>query len=141
MTRPVGYAERLECREVHAEHDTSRRITGGSKMTIAVTGASGHLGRLAVLRLLETQPAENIIALVRDASMAADLAGRGVQVRVASYDDMPALQKALAGVDRLLLVSGSETGRRVQQHKNVIERVGRHAARAGARVTGSRLRS
>ena len=90
-------------------------------MKIAVTGASGHLGRLAVQDLLETQPAGNIIALVRDAAKAADLAARGVQVRVAAYDDFPAVKAALAGVDKLLLVSSSEIGQRFPQHKNLID--------------------
>lgn len=90
-------------------------------MKIAVTGATGHLGRLAVQGLLETQPAEDIVALVRDAAKAADLAAQGVQVRVAAYDDSPALQAALAGVDKLLLISSSEVGRRFTQHKTVID--------------------
>jgi NAD(P)H dehydrogenase (quinone) len=90
-------------------------------MKIAVTGATGQLGRLAVQDLLDTQPARNIIALVRDAAKAADLAARGVQVRVAGYDDGPALQAVLAGVDKLLLVSSSEVGQRFTQHKTVID--------------------
>lgn len=90
-------------------------------MRIAVTGATGHLGRLVVQELLKSQPAQEIIALVRDATKAADLAAQGVQVRVASYDDPAALVSALAGVDKLLFISSSEVGRRVQQHKNVID--------------------
>lgn len=90
-------------------------------MTIAVTGATGHLGRLAVDALLArgVQPAD-LVAVVRDAAKAADLAARGVQVRVADYTDSAALDAALAGVDRLLLISGSEVGQRVAQHTNVI---------------------
>ena len=88
----------------------------------AVTGATGHLGRLAVLALLERGvPAEDVIAVVRDASKAQPLAERGVQVRVADYDDAAGLRAALAGVDRLLLVSGNEVGQRERQHRNVVE--------------------
>lgn len=90
-------------------------------MTIAVTGATGHLGRLVVESLLEKVPAAEVVAVVRDRSKAQDLADRGVDVRVASYDDRTALDAALAGVDRLLLVSGNEFGRRTEQHRNVIE--------------------
>jgi NAD(P)H dehydrogenase (quinone) len=90
-------------------------------MRIAVTGATGHLGHLVVQDLLKSTPAQDIVAIVRDASKAADLAAQGVQVRVAPYDDPPALRAALAGVDRLLLISSSEVGRRVQQHQNVID--------------------
>jgi NAD(P)H dehydrogenase (quinone) len=96
-------------------------LEGGISMRIAVTGATGHLGRLAVQGLLDMQPAGNIVVLVREATRAADLAAQGVQVRVATYDDAPALRAALAGVDKVLLVSSSEVGRRIQQHKNVID--------------------
>ena len=91
-------------------------------MTIAVTGATGHLGRLVVAALLDrgTDPSD-VVAVVRDASKAADLAARGVQVRVADYADRDALAAALGGVDKLLLISGSEMGQRVAQHANVIE--------------------
>jgi NAD(P)H dehydrogenase (quinone) len=90
-------------------------------MTIAVTGATGHLGRLVIQDLLETQPPKSIVAIVRDEAKAADLAEKGVLVRVADYDDAAALQAALVGVDKLLLISSSEVGRRFPQHKNVID--------------------
>ena len=88
---------------------------------ITVTGATGQLGRLVVTGLLEAGvPASEVTALVRDPAKAADLAGRGVAVVVADYIDPAALQQALAGTDRLLLVSGSEVGQRVAQHTNVV---------------------
>jgi NAD(P)H dehydrogenase (quinone) len=90
-------------------------------MKIGVTGATGHLGRLVIQGLLERQPANDIIAIVRNEAKAADLAKAGVQVRVANYDDPASLQKALAGVEKLLLISSSEVGRRFPQHKNVID--------------------
>ncbi len=90
-------------------------------MKTAVTGATGHLGRLAVQELLKTQPAGDVVALVRDAAKAADLAAQGVQVRVMTYEDFPAVKAALAGVDRLLMISASEVGKRFPQHKNVID--------------------
>jgi len=91
-------------------------------MTIAVTGATGNLGRPTIAALLERGvAAADIVAVVRDAAKAADLAAQGVQVRVADYDDVDALRAAFAGVDKLLLVSGSEIGRRVPQHTNVVE--------------------
>ncbi|MGW0176694.1 SDR family oxidoreductase [Rhodococcus sp. NPDC003322] len=90
-------------------------------MTIAVTGATGHLGRLTVDALLARGAAPaDLVAVVRDADKAADLAAKGVQVRVADYSDPAALEAALAGVDKLLLISGSEIGQRVPQHTNVI---------------------
>jgi NAD(P)H dehydrogenase (quinone) len=89
---------------------------------IAVTGATGHLGRLVVTGLLDAGvPAAEVVAVVRTPERAADLAERGVQVRRADYTDAAALGSALQGVDRLLLVSGSEVGQRVPQHTNVLQ--------------------
>ncbi|WP_168703125.1 SDR family oxidoreductase [Gordonia paraffinivorans] len=91
-------------------------------MTIAVTGATGQLGGLVIGELLERGVAPgDIVAVVRDEAKAADLAAKGVQVRVAAYEDPTALRTAFEGVDKLLLISGSEVGRRVPQHTNVIE--------------------
>ncbi|WP_040884318.1 SDR family oxidoreductase [Janibacter sp. HTCC2649] len=90
--------------------------------TILVTGATGQLGRLAIDSLLArgTAPGD-VVALVRDPAKAADLADRGVQVRVGTFEDPASLDAALAGVDRVLFISGSEVGQRVAQHQNVID--------------------
>lgn len=90
-------------------------------MKFGVTGATGQLGRLVVQELLHTQGAGDIVAIVRSAEKAADLAAQGVDVRVAAYDDPAALRKALAGVDKLVFISGNEVGRRIEQHRNVID--------------------
>lgn len=91
-------------------------------MTVyGVTGGSGALGRLAVRELLARGvAAHDVVALARTPSKAADLIALGVQVRTADYGDLRAQTAALAGVDRLLLVSSSEAGRRVAHHTNVI---------------------
>ncbi|WP_433660037.1 SDR family oxidoreductase [Nocardia sp. CA-128927] len=98
-------------------------------MTVAVTGASGQLGRLVVQALLR-EGATPVVAIVRDPQKVTDLAEQGVDVRQASYDDADSLDRALAGVDRVLLVSGNEFGARVAQHTNVI----RAAERAGVEL-------
>jgi len=93
-------------------------------VTLAITAATGQLGRLVVDALLERLTAEaahTVVAIVRDAAKAVDLAERGVTVRVASYEDGPAMEDALAGVDRLLLISGSDVGNRAKQHATVID--------------------
>jgi NAD(P)H dehydrogenase (quinone) len=91
-------------------------------MTLLVTGASGHLGRLVVESLLDRgTSASDIVATARKPETLADLAERGVEVRRADYDDPSSLDAAFAGVDRLLLVSSSEVGQRVAQHANVIQ--------------------
>ncbi|MET9915868.1 SDR family oxidoreductase [Streptomyces sp. NPDC006435] len=89
-------------------------------MSIVVTGATGALGRLVVEELLATVPASGIAAVVRDAEKAAPLAGRGVELRVADYDRPETLKDAFRAGDRVLLISGSEVGRRVPQHTAVI---------------------
>lgn len=88
---------------------------------IAVTGATGHLGHLAVEQLLACDVAAgDIVAVVRTPARADDLAARGVQVRHGDYDRPDTLAAALVGVDRLLLVSGTDLGRRTGQHAAVI---------------------
>ena len=92
---------------------------------IALTGATGHLGRIVIDDLLAAGvPAAEIVAVVRNRDKAADLTAAGVTVRVADYADREALTSALDGVERLLLISGSEPGKRIPQHLNVL-----HAAK------------
>ena len=89
---------------------------------IAITGATGQLGRLVITDLLTAgTPAASIVAVVRSAAKAEDLAAQGIQVRVADYGQRDALTAALSGVEKLLLISASEPGVRVPQHQNVIE--------------------
>ncbi|WP_423147995.1 SDR family oxidoreductase [Rubrolithibacter danxiaensis] len=95
-------------------------------MKIAITGATGQLGRLVVNKLKEKLLAENSVALVRSPEKAADL---GVEVRKADYDHPETLEPALNGIDTLFLISASEVGKRIVQHKNIIEA----AKRAGTK--------
>ncbi|GAB2819283.1 SDR family oxidoreductase [Actinocorallia aurea] len=89
--------------------------------TYGVTGATGHLGRLVVRALLgRGVPPADVVAIARTPENAADLRELGVVVRQGDYDRPETLTDALAGVDRLLLVSGNELGTRVQGHRNVI---------------------
>lgn len=89
---------------------------------IAITGATGHLGRHTIQALLDQGvPARQLIALVRDPGKAADLAAQGVQVRQADYHQPQTLRTALQGVQNLLLISSSDLNDRVGQHRHVIE--------------------
>ncbi|MEN4574924.1 SDR family oxidoreductase [Pantoea agglomerans] len=88
---------------------------------IAVTGATGQLGRFVIDALLKKVPAGEIVAAVRTPAKAADLAALGVIVRQADYGQPETLEAAFAGLDKLLLISGSEVGQREAQHKAVIE--------------------
>lgn len=90
-------------------------------MSIIVTGATGHLGRLAVEALLARGvPAEHIVATGRRIDTLTDLQQRGVTVRRANYTDPASLRAAFAGAEKLLLVSSSEVGQRLPQHRNAI---------------------
>src|ERR1700684_2184733 len=91
-------------------------------MTIAVTGATGPVGRHAVEALLARGvPSVQIIAVGRDQGKLGQLRELGVTVRSADYNDPASLRAAFAGVDRLLFVSGSEVGQRIAQHQAVVD--------------------
>lgn len=91
-------------------------------MTIVVTGATGHLGRLAVEALLARGvAASDILATGRRPEALAELAGQGVQIRASDYTDPGSLRAVFDGADKLLLVSASEIGQRVAQHRNAID--------------------
>lgn len=87
----------------------------------AVTGASGQLGRLVLADLLDKVEPAQIVALVRDPAKLSDLAALGVSVRAFDYAQSETLAPALAGVERLLLISSSEVGQREAQHRAVID--------------------
>ena len=86
-------------------------------MTVAITGATGQLGRLTIAKLKTLLPEDQIVALARSPEKA-DL---GVETRAFDYDRPETLAPALAGVERLLLISSSEVGKRAPQHRAVIE--------------------
>jgi len=91
-------------------------------MSYVVTGATGHLGRLVVEHLLaDGVPAAEIVATGRRTDRLADLAAQGVRVVAVDYERPETLAAAVEGADVVLLVSGSEVGRRVAQHRAVIE--------------------
>ncbi|MBZ4420504.1 SDR family oxidoreductase [Myxococcus sp. RHSTA-1-4] len=97
---------------------------------ILVTGATGKLGRLVIEELLKKVPASQVVAAARNPEKAGDLAARGVQVRKADYSQPETLGPALAGVEKVLLISSSEVGKRAQQHQAVVEA----ARKAGVRL-------
>jgi NAD(P)H dehydrogenase (quinone) len=97
---------------------------------IAITGATGQLGRLVIDQLLQKTPASQLVAVVRNPAKAADLSAHGVVVRAASYTEPTALQNAFTGVEKLLLISSNEIGQRAVQHQNVI---------AAAKLAGVKL--
>ncbi|MBC4011575.1 SDR family oxidoreductase [Morganella morganii] len=87
---------------------------------IAITGATGLLGQYVIENLLQTLPASQIVAIARNPAKGASLSRKGISLRQADYDDEATLIRALQGVQKLLLISSSEIGQRVTQHRNVI---------------------
>ncbi|WP_407551915.1 NAD(P)H-binding protein [Streptomyces sp. Pv4-95] len=90
-------------------------------MPIVVAGATGALGRLVIDALLDRSAADEIVAVARDRARAADLAARGVDVRIADYRRPETLQDVFSAGDRALLISGNEAGQRVGRHRAVID--------------------
>ena len=96
---------------------------------ILVTGATGHLGTAVLHTLLQKAPASQLAALVRDEQKAAALHAQGVSLRVGSYGDVAALDRAMQGIEQVLLISGGGEDEALQEHRNVVDA----ARRAGVR--------
>ncbi len=88
---------------------------------IGVTGATGQLGRWVLTFLLQRCPTHEIVAAVRSPEKAAEWAAQGVIVREADYDRPETLEQAFKGLDKVLLISSSAVGRRIEQHRHVLE--------------------
>ena len=102
-----------------------------STTPIVVTGATGQFGRAVVESLLDRGVApDRIVAGGRNLDAAKPLADRGVDVRRLDYDDPATIADAVAGAGRVLVVSGMDFGRRVEQHLAVA----RAARDAGAEL-------
>lgn len=86
---------------------------------IAVTGATGALGRRVVERL---SGREDVVLrlVVRDAARAPRVPGVEVAAVPGGYADGPGLTAALAGVHTLYLVSAAEAEDRLQQHRTAV---------------------
>jgi NAD(P)H dehydrogenase (quinone) len=88
-------------------------------MKIAVTAANGQLGTSIVNELKNEIGKENVIGIVRTPEKASHL---GIEVRKGDYNSREDFNKALNGVDSVLLISGmDDPQKRIQQHRNVIE--------------------
>ena len=90
-------------------------------MKIAITGATGQLGNLVIEQLLQLTAAQNIVALVRKIDKAEHFKVQGIEPREFDYDHPETLVPALSGIDKLLLISTNEIGRRTPQHQAVID--------------------
>jgi NAD(P)H dehydrogenase (quinone) len=99
-------------------------------MSIAITGASGQLGRLTAEALLERVAPSEVVLVTRTPDAVSDLAERGAVVRAADFEDPASLPAAFEGVERLLLISASFFRVRVPQHRAAIDA----AVAAGVRL-------
>lgn len=97
-------------------------------MAIVVTGASGQLGRMIVERLIARGvPGRDVLATGRNLHRLSGAGALGARTVASSYDDPDSLTPVLRQGDTLMLVSGSEVGRRQQQHRAVVKAAERAA--------------
>lgn len=91
-------------------------------MRVGILGASGQLGSKTLRAVVERGFApRDVVGLARTKAKLADWADEGVEIRMADYDDPSILEKAFAGLDRVLLVPTMEApGERVRQFDNAI---------------------
>jgi NAD(P)H dehydrogenase (quinone) len=87
---------------------------------ILVTGASGQMGTVVIDTLLKKMPASHIHVITRKEEKRLDLQTKGLTAFIGDYGDVASLEKAIEGVDTVLLISSGDQGDRMQEHKNVI---------------------
>ena len=89
-------------------------------MTIAITGASGHLGRATANIVLGAIDPREVVLTTRHPELLADFAARGAVVRRVDFDNPRTLDTAFTGVERLLLISTDAVGARLDQQRAAI---------------------
>lgn len=88
---------------------------------ILITGATGQLGSATIEFLLKKLPPSQLVALVRDERKAAPLRTLGVRICLGDYDSPATLDEAMRGIDKVLLIAGTDEENRLRQHRNVVE--------------------
>lgn len=93
-------------------------------MKIGITGVTGHFGYDVVEDLISQgyQPAD-IVGLAHNVEKAKKKINQPIEIREADFDKLESMEKALKGLDRILLVSTREPDpqKRITQHTNVIK--------------------
>lgn len=99
--------------------DSDSHLISKKDMKIAITAASGNLGRAIVERVRLELGKNKVIGIARTPGNAAFLE---VEVRKGDYNSKADFVAALQGVSAVLLVSGMDhPDKRIQQHRHVID--------------------
>jgi NAD(P)H dehydrogenase (quinone) len=88
---------------------------------IVITGASGLYGRAATDKLIARGRGQDLILISRSPDKLAARRAQGCEVRYGDFDRPDTLLTAVAGADKMLLISGTRVGARVVQHKAAID--------------------
>jgi uncharacterized protein YbjT (DUF2867 family) len=112
-------------------------VGGGQEtaMATAIIGATGNTGRAVVKELRAL--GQNPVCVVRSADKAREVLGGGAKTAVAELTDRPALEKALAGVQSVFVVTGHNPSM-VEHQNNVLDAALKAGAQYLVRVGGSR---
>ncbi len=88
---------------------------------ILVTGAAGQMGTTVIETLLKKISAQQINVLTRKKEKQLEFQFKGFNACLGDYGDVASLEKAMEGVDTVLLISSGDQGDRMQEHKNVVD--------------------
>lgn len=88
---------------------------------ILVTGSSGQMGTVVIEKLLKKMSAQQIHVITRKEEKRLEMEARGLNAFIGDYADVASLERAMDGVDTVLLISSGDQGDRMQEHKNVVD--------------------
>jgi NAD(P)H dehydrogenase (quinone) len=88
---------------------------------ILVTGATGHLGTAVIETLLTKIPSNNISILTRNVEKQHEFFTKNFNAFLGNYDNVHSIEKAMQGVDTVLLIASGDQGDRMQEHRNVVD--------------------
>jgi NAD(P)H dehydrogenase (quinone) len=87
---------------------------------IAISGASGDLGKRITTILLERVDPKTLTLVSRSPLNTSEAAARGASVHFGDYRNLASLELAYKGCDVLMLISGHAVAERIPEHRNAI---------------------